>query len=337
MISSAKPAATSTSSTPATAAAPASPAVAAPFDALFETLAATIAPQAPADGTGLDACLEGNSLGEGEDGKVDDGDGIDAENPLAFLASLLSAAMVASQAQAITGDGSAADDGVGDALSGQAKHSATTDAALLPLTTVLPADPNAVAGSDALLADKVLQAADKAVAAFGKDVAGVDAAAPQDPTSGSTRAAEWFTHAPRHIGNDAHDTIATPVRDPRWAEDFSARVALMVRGGESSASMQLSPPDLGPVDVSVTMRDTQATIHFGAAQAETRALLEASIPQLREMLAAQGFNLMDASVSQGFARQSRPDAPAQFHREAEPEAEVRATRISATGLLDLYA
>ena len=42
-------------------------------------------------------------------------------------------------------------------------------------------------------------------------------------------------------------------------------------------------------------------VGFGAAQADTRALIEASLPRLRELLASQGFNLMDASVSSGFS------------------------------------
>ena len=33
----------------------------------------------------------------------------------------------------------------------------------------------------------------------------------------------------------------------------------MVRGGESSASLQLTPVDLGPMDVNVTVRDGQAS------------------------------------------------------------------------------
>ena len=69
----------------------------------------------------------------------------------------------------------------------------------------------------------------------------------------------------------------------------------------------------------------QASIHFGAAQAETRALIEASLPKLREMLAAQGFQLLDASVSQGFSRQS-PDPRACRGPESTPigESERRA-------------
>jgi flagellar hook-length control protein FliK len=97
--------------------------------------------------------------------------------------------------------------------------------------------------------------------------------------------------------------------------------------------------DLGPVEVSVTVRDSQASIHFGAAQAETRALLEASIPRLREMLAAQGFNLMDASVSQGFSRQARADVPGISRGNgSDPEPDVReAAPVTALGLLDTYA
>ena len=111
----------------------------------------------------------------------------------------------------------------------------------------------------------------------------------------------------------------------------------MVRGGESQASLQLTPIDLGPMDVNVTVRDGQASIHFGAAHSETRALIEASLPRLREMLAAQGFNLMDASVSQGFARQNRPDVPTATRTSAEPEIETRTTRaVHLTGLIDLY-
>jgi flagellar hook-length control protein FliK len=111
-----------------------------------------------------------------------------------------------------------------------------------------------------------------------------------------------------------------------------------VRGGESAASLQLSPVDLGPLEVSITVRESQASIHFGAAQAETRSLIEASIPRLREMLAAQGFHLMDASVSQGFARQAQSDGSPAQRRDLDSEPEQQAaTRVTATGLLDTYA
>jgi flagellar hook-length control protein FliK len=154
----------------------------------------------------------------------------------------------------------------------------------------------------------------------------------------AVRGAEWFSQAVRQASAPERHAIVTHARDPRWAEEFGVRIALMVRGGESAASLQLSPVDLGPLEVSITVRESQASIHFGAAQAETRSLIEASIPRLREMLAAQGFHLMDASVSQGFARQAQSDGSPAQRRDLDSEPEQQAaTRVTATGLLDTYA
>jgi flagellar hook-length control protein FliK len=132
--------------------------------------------------------------------------------------------------------------------------------------------------------------------------------------------------------------MSTHVRDPRWAEEFGTRIALLVNQRESVAAISLTPADLGPVDVNITVRDSQATIHFGAAQAETRALIEASLPKLRELLAAQGFQLMDASVSQGFTRQSKPDAPSVPRPSSVDDvAVIEARSVALNGLLDTYA
>ena len=170
--------------------------------------------------------------------------------------------------------------------------------------------------------------------------AGATEAAPRSEANAAPRATELLGHALRHAPGleEAHEVIETPVRDPRWAEQVATRVTLLLRARESSASLQLTPADLGPLDVQVTVRDSQASVHFGAAHADTRALLEASLPRLREMLAAQGFQLLDASVSQGFARSAREHAAGTPRptAEAEPVTENAPTRRLA-GLLDLYA
>jgi flagellar hook-length control protein FliK len=154
------------------------------------------------------------------------------------------------------------------------------------------------------------------------------------------RAADLLAQVQRPASVTAPEsTVATHVRDPRWADDFSARVSLMVRAGESTASLQLTPVDLGPVEVNVTVKDSQATIHFGATQADTRALLEASLPKLRELLASQGFNLLDASVSSGFSRSQQQQSSASGKRAGtESEGSVIESRsIRQLGLLDTYA
>jgi flagellar hook-length control protein FliK len=322
------------SATSAAAPAPGTEAPSTAFDAILtlETLAATIAAvDAAASPASLEgACLEGLAEGEltdSDESDLDESEDGETMGALAFLADLLNVAAVTRHAN--TGDAGgelAAND---DVMTGPAKPS---EGEALSLDSTVTA-----AGEDGST-DKQSGQVTPPAAVFDAGVEFVDAAPPTEDVSGSSRAAEWV-QGPRHASaGPERSGIATHVRDPRWAEEFGTRIALMVRGGESSASLQLSPVDLGPMDVSVTVKDNQASVHFGAAQAETRALIEASIPRLREMLAAQGFNLMDASVSQGFSRQTGGNAPATGSGAAEPEPEsISATRVVANGLLDLYA
>jgi flagellar hook-length control protein FliK len=162
-----------------------------------------------------------------------------------------------------------------------------------------------------------------------------------DTTSWSslTGPAELFAQATKQGSVDRAEAapLTTHVRDPRWAEDLGNRLATMVRTGDSSASLQLTPPDLGPLEVNVTVRDNQATVHFGAAQAETRALLEASMPRLREMLASQGFQLMDSSVSHGFARQTRHESAGTPRLMDSDTSLAPVQAVHIRGLVDLYA
>jgi flagellar hook-length control protein FliK len=315
-------AATDTSSA-AAAGTPGSAVAASAFDNILalETLAAAT--------PGLEvAALEEGTISE--DAEADEGEDGEIEDLLGFLASLVNPALMTRTPARPGANGVAADaDHAGaqaiPALPGGAAGK-ENGAQLAPLKTqdvIQPVEEQAstLQATSGLLDNQLL------------DTASTDT----NPAS-VTRGSEWAASGTRQAAAAEQQRIATPVRDPRWADDFSTRISLMVRGGESSASVQLTPVDLGPLDVNVTVRDSQATIHFGAAQAETRALIESSIPRLREMLEAQGFQLMDASVSQGFARQTRPDAPAVSPGSADAEPEVTATRTAAvSGLLDLYA
>jgi flagellar hook-length control protein FliK len=311
---------------------PASPAAAgaAPFDAIMalESLAATcnaLSPEALAD------VVEGLAESSADSEETDSDEGEEGElGALEFLAALLNTPLPfkpqaageydaggegADQSLSLVPSGTGVDEGAADPLADLAKT--ISDQA----NNVSPEKLLAFAGQAATAVDGQTTSRDGTV----------------DPAAQLTRGAELFAHANRHAADAQRPAITTSVRDPRWAEEFSTRMTMMVRGGESQASLQLSPVDLGPMDVNVSVRNSDATIHFGAANAETRALIEASIPRLREMLAAQGFNLMDASVSQGFARQSQSGTHGGAGVPAESEPEATVSRVTAAGLLDLYA
>jgi flagellar hook-length control protein FliK len=262
------------------------------------------------------------ALDDAEDSE--EGDAL-PDDALAFLAALLPLPQKALPAAAVENSAVPIQNDAGSAGAGSAASGAT------PGVTG--------AGTDDLVQAFASNLAD----ATGKDskpAANAVAAPTTDATQWNYMGgpAEMFAHAARHTAERQSASLTTHVRDPRWADDLGNRLASMVRTGESSASLQLTPVDLGPLEVNVSVRDQQATVHFGAANAETRALLEASIPRLREMLAAQGFQLMDSSVSHGFARSTRHESagtPRVNEIGESPTVAAAATHI--TGLLDLYA
>lgn len=254
----------------------------------------------------------------GEDGGDDETDD-DIEASLAFLANLIAATSPRSGGfEAGAGAGGDVTPGEGD------DAAAVLDAEGFALATTFTDTPDS--RTDALLALTAV------------DPEPLDQRQPTgDAAQNLARAAELLAQAPR-AADVARSEVTTHVRDPRWADDFSARVSLMIRAGESTASLQLTPVDLGPVEVKVTVKDSQATIHFGASQADTRALIEASLPRLRELLASQGFNLLDASVSSGFSRPQQPATASPNRTSADPEASTPDIQpIRRLGLLDLYA
>jgi flagellar hook-length control protein FliK len=108
--------------------------------------------------------------------------------------------------------------------------------------------------------------------------------------------------------------VATPAGSPGWPEEVGTRVSWMVGNEESHAHLTLTPPQLGKVEVSITVNGDQTTAQFVAATPAARELIEQSLPRLREILEQSGINLGQTDVgtsgqpgSSGEGR--RDDAP----------------------------
>lgn len=300
------------------------------FDAILMLEEMAAAPDAGIDAGAAELGADGTEISTGDG--ADDEENLESDDPLAFLAGLIALLPhAAARPQGAGADGSSGGNGGADGAAALAPPAPTAgDDAAAGNAALTGAGTNVTDGKsgDAAAAARALAAQ----AALGGDSSATD------DKSVAPRAVDLLTHTSRPAPAPAdHPPIATHVRDPRWAEEFGARIALLVNQRESVAALSLTPVDLGPVDVSITVRDSQATIHFGAAQADTRALIEASLPKLRELLAAQGFQLMDASVSQGFTRQSKSEAPSIARPGVEEVTAVESRPAVSRGLLDTYA
>jgi len=148
----------------------------------------------------------------------------------------------------------------------------------------------------------------------------------------------------------ASSSAASPVSVPvhaevgsgGWAQELGVRLNWMAQQGISSASLKLTPEQLGPVEVRISVHQNTASVWFGAAQPDTRSALEQALPKLREMFASQGLNLAHSGVSDQSARSAPREPQSAVARAPAALRELQATPVTSRaplhqGLIDTYA
>ena len=140
--------------------------------------------------------------------------------------------------------------------------------------------------------------------------------------------------------------LAPPVGTPAWDDALGQKMIWMAGDQLSSAELTLNPPDLGPVEIKLSLAGDQASALFVAHHAGVREALDAAIPRLREMLADTGLNLVNVSVgSESFQQsssgssQSHSNAPRviETDRSLIGFAGVPVSAARHDGMVDLFA
>lgn len=83
----------------------------------------------------------------------------------------------------------------------------------------------------------------------------------------------------------------------QWSEALAERAAWLASQQIHSAELQLDPPELGPLQVRISVHQDQAVVSFVSANPQVRDALDQSMARLRELLQDQGMQLVDAGVS----------------------------------------
>lgn len=143
-------------------------------------------------------------------------------------------------------------------------------------------------------------------------------------------------------------TLTAPMGSEEWQMDLGTQLVAMIEKGDQSAVINLSPAELGPVQIDVAVREGEVSVAFAAQVADTRSAIEASLPRLREMLAGEGLSLTNSNINNmlsGFSQQKSSsrggeDKPSNRGRFSDPDVAVvvQATpnRVRRS-LVDLYA
>ncbi len=140
--------------------------------------------------------------------------------------------------------------------------------------------------------------------------------------------------------------VRTPLQAANWAADFSQKVVWLAGRESQSAQMILNPPQLGAVEVRLTVSGTEAGAQFFSPHQGVREAIEAAIPRLRDLMAEAGLSLGQASVSPESFRhasgQGEPQGRGAGSADGENAEVVRvvnaatAQRVMGQGLVDLY-
>jgi flagellar hook-length control protein FliK len=169
--------------------------------------------------------------------------------------------------------------------------------------------------------------------------------AAREPVHNILQAAQQpSVHAALHAVNNAAvraDHLAPRVGSSGWDQALGQKITWMVAGEQQTASLTLNPPDLGPLQVVLSVSNSQASATFTAAQPEVRQALEAALPKLRDMLGESGIQLGQATVNSGdpqqqqgqFERQAGQTASRQrgINSDSSTEPTVRTARVTPAG------
>lgn len=153
-----------------------------------------------------------------------------------------------------------------------------------------------------------------------------------------------FDQALRQAENKIHAAIEAPVRSPAFAAELSDKVVWLATRQGQLAELSLNPPQMGALEVRLTLSGGEASAQFFSANPAVREALDAALPKLRELMAQAGINLGEAEVrEQAFGRRDQQETRQQGAvNEAEGLTQTAAMagnsgrRTSGSGLVDLY-
>jgi flagellar hook-length control protein FliK len=144
--------------------------------------------------------------------------------------------------------------------------------------------------------------------------------------------------------------ISTALNSPNWAQDFGNRIVWIAKNDQQAAQININPPQLGPIQITISLNGDQASAAFASPHPEVRQVIQESLSQLRDMFSAAGISLGQANVGSQLPSQNR-EAAFQFANEARfssenailsPDSHSSSTPAGTPiqrgrGLVDLFA
>lgn len=125
--------------------------------------------------------------------------------------------------------------------------------------------------------------------------------------------------------------VDLPMGQPKWGGEFAQKIVWLTSQQNQVAEIHLNPAHLGPVEVTLSIMQDQATAQFSSPHLAVREAIEAALPRLRDMMAENGIQLGNVMVGAESFQQENKQQQA-FHS-AKTDGMV-GTRTETTGQIE---
>lgn len=137
--------------------------------------------------------------------------------------------------------------------------------------------------------------------------------------------------------------LEAPVRSQAFPAEFSEKIVWLAGRQSQWADMSLNPPQLGAIEVRLSLVGGEAGAQFFSPHPAVRDAIEAALPRLRELMAQAGIALGDAQVrDEAFARREAGASNQNGSGDANPGetsfpgGPIAMVTRAGLGLVDLY-
>ena len=94
------------------------------------------------------------------------------------------------------------------------------------------------------------------------------------------------------------DQLTAAFGSARFHGDFAGKLRVLSQANISTVELNLNPAELGAIDIRIQSLDDGTVINFYSSNANTREVIDASLPRLRELLSDSGIQLQHGDVSE---------------------------------------
>ena len=126
----------------------------------------------------------------------------------------------------------------------------------------------------------------------------------------TNHSAAGFAHSPTTGTSALSPALELPVEirlgQTAWRDEVGQKLTWMVSNNRQQADLVLNPPQLGRIEVTLSLDGNQASASFTSPHAAVREALESAMTRLRDVLADAGVALGQTHVGSESRRDSNP-------------------------------